>query len=115
MTDYVKIVDGNVSPIIITKTFAIQGYEDKGIKIIDVTDMEPKPTFGWTYSDNKFHMPVIKYAILKDNVIDKIVYINEIDASFLREEGKEVREIQNMIPQPQIGWIFNGSHFEEYE
>jgi len=113
MADYVKVIDGKVYPVIITKTFAIKGFEDQGIKIIDITEMDPQPKEGWTYSDDKFHMPITKHGIIINDKVDEVIYINEIEASFLREEGKNIINLEDFYPIPDIGWKYeNGEFFE---
>ena len=115
MADFVKIENGQVIPLIITKLIAVQGLIDQGVNVIEVTGMDYLPTTGWTYDEDGFHMPLLKHAKVENNIITEIFDSNEVDASFRREEGETIHNINDINPQPQIGWVFSGEHFEEPE
>lgn len=56
MRYFVHILNGMVSSIVVTPTMA-QKLIDKGLVIIEVTDMSPRPTSGWTYDGTNFFPP----------------------------------------------------------
>ena len=115
MTEYVKVINEEVIPVTITKPYALVGYEEQGIQIIDITDMELKPKEGWTYSEDKFHMPLLTHALIEDNKVIQISTLNEIDAWAKINDGEEWINIEGRVPQPEVGWNFIGDDFSAPE
>lgn len=50
-----------------------------------------------------------KYATISDNIIISIDTLEEVVASNKAKEVQMLIDIEDMIPQPQIGWILNGN------
>lgn len=53
-----------------------------------------------------------KYATISDNIIISIDTLEEVVASNKAKEVQMLIDIEDMIPQPQIGWILNGNTLE---
>ena len=56
-----------------------------------------------------------KYAVLKNNVIIDVQLLDETDECTLHEFMKfneAVIDIEDLVPQPVIGWVLNGNKLE---
>jgi hypothetical protein len=53
------------------------------------------------------------HACIKDNVVDQLVEIvDEEQYQFLAKNYSTILDISETIPQPQVGWVFNGTGLE---
>ena len=53
-----------------------------------------------------------KYATISDNIIMSIDILEEVEASNKAKEVQMLIDIEDMIPQPQVGWVLSGNTLE---
>ena len=106
MADYAQIIDEKANMIIINSEVIADELRGKGLTIIDVTSVVPKPSTGWTYDGNNFLAPIYKWAKIVSNAVDSILDLNETEASALIAGGDNLICLEGHVNKNDIeaGW-----------
>jgi len=111
MAKYVQ-VENNVVVVEFGSPFVADNLIAQGKTIIDVTDIIPQPTIGWTYENDEFDMPLIPHALIEDNVVTNIVNLYRIESWYRIEElGENFIDLTNKSPIPEVGWSYIDEKF----
>ena len=78
-----------------------------GLDIIDVTNLDPKPSTGWTYDGNTFVAPEYQWAKVKNNSVIEILTLNNDAAqSHMVDGDTELINLEFIDQKPEVGWSY---------
>ena len=55
------------------------------------------------------------YAVINNNVIENVIIADEDFAQMIRQQNQYVLRVDNLNPEPSIGWTYDGSTFSPPE